>query len=179
MSTSRVNSLKDWKNITKQQFCFEQRQICIIQSDEDFCIEVWGNTYMSNIKPLFVLQKRAVRIIHNVDFREHTKGLFIKSGLLKLKELIELQTLLVMCKTKCKILPENYRGCFCLRGRNHRGKLNFKRQFARTHLKQMCISVVGAKLWNSLENDEKSCSNIFQFKKMYRERIRRSYEIIM
>jgi len=39
-----------------------------------------------------------------------------------------------------------------------------------TTLKQICPSVVGVKLWNSLQNDLKCCLNIFQFKKMYKER---------
>lgn len=59
---------------------------------------------MSNIKPLFILQRRAVRIIHKVDFREHTKRLFIKSGLLKPKYLVELlQTLLIMYRAKSRV----------------------------------------------------------------------------
>ena len=38
-----------------------------------YCLEVWGNTYKSNITPLIMLQKRALRIIHKEDFRAHTK----------------------------------------------------------------------------------------------------------
>lgn len=37
---------------------------------------------------------------YKVQFREHTNRLFIKSGLLKLTELIELQTLQIMFKAK-------------------------------------------------------------------------------
>ena len=46
-----------------------------------YCVEIWGNTYTTNIKPLVTLQKRAVRIIHKVEAREHTNGLFISLGL--------------------------------------------------------------------------------------------------
>ena len=68
---------------------------------------------------------------------------------------------------KCKILPENLQNLFIFSSNNedHRRKFNFKHQFARTTLKQMCISVAGVKLWNSLQNDIKGCLNIFQFKK--------------
>ncbi len=101
--------------------------------------EVWGKTYLSDIKPLFVLQKRAVRIIHDVDFREHTDGMFIKSGLLKLKELIELQTLLW---GKMQNIAWQLTEVVCVsEDEDHRQKLSFKHQFVRTHLKQ--ISVVG------------------------------------
>jgi len=68
---------------------------------------------------------------------------------------------------KCKILPENLQNLFIFSSNNedHRRKFNFKHQFARTTLKQMCISVAGVKLWDSLQNDLKGCLNIFQFKK--------------
>lgn len=45
----------------------------LIQPYLSYCAEVWGNTYMSNIMPLLLLQKRAIRIIHKVTFGEHTK----------------------------------------------------------------------------------------------------------
>ena len=39
-------------------------------------ILIWGNTYPSNIKPLFILQKRAIRLITFSKFDEHTSPLF-------------------------------------------------------------------------------------------------------
>lgn len=60
-----------------------------------------------------------------------------------------------------------------LKDEEHTRKFHFKHQFARTTLKQMGTSVVGVKLCNSLQNDLKGCINIFQFKKMYKERITR------
>ncbi len=48
---------------------------------------------MSNLKPLFILQKKTVRIIHYLHLQEHANALFIESGLLKLQDLTELQTL--------------------------------------------------------------------------------------
>ena len=37
-----------------------------------YCVEVWGNTYSSNINPLIIIQKRAIRIVHKVGFYDHT-----------------------------------------------------------------------------------------------------------
>jgi len=56
-----------------------------------YCIEVWGNTYQKNIKALSVLQKRAIRIIHKVNYREHTSKLFAKSRILKIEDLVKFQ----------------------------------------------------------------------------------------
>lgn len=41
----------------------------------------------------------------------------------------------------------------------------------------MYISLVGVKLWNSIQNDLKSFINFFQFKKMYKERMFRQNEV--
>ena len=48
---------------------------------------------------------------------------------------------------------------------NHRRRFDFKYQVARTTLKQMCISVVGVKIWNSQLQDLKGCTDIHRFKK--------------
>lgn len=45
------------------------------------------------------------------------------------------------------------------------------------HEKQMCVSVYGVKLWNSLDDDFKHCSDIIQFKRIYKEKIMGRYEL--
>ena len=124
-----------------------------------YCVEIWGNTYKSNTKPLYILQKRAIRIIHKADYREHTNMLFVSSGLLKWQELVQLQTLVVMFKAKSKTLPAKLQKMFFFTSEDedHRRKGHFKHQCARTTVKQMCISVVRVKLWNSLYNELKDC----------------------
>ena len=37
-----------------------------------YCCELWGNTYSSRMNSLILLQKRAVRIIDNASYRDHT-----------------------------------------------------------------------------------------------------------
>ncbi len=44
-----------------------------------YCLEIWGNAYPTHTKPIFILQKRAVRIITKSNYREPSNGLFIKS----------------------------------------------------------------------------------------------------
>ena len=43
---------------------------------------VWGNTYPTNIKPLFILQKRTIRIITFLKFDEHSSQLFKLANIL-------------------------------------------------------------------------------------------------
>ena len=65
-----------------------------------YCSEIWGNNYKSSIHSLFLLQKRAIRIIHKVGYREHTNTLFCRSKIMKHKELIDFQTAQILFKAK-------------------------------------------------------------------------------
>ena len=81
-----------------------------------------------------------------------------------------------MFKAKSKVLPTNLQKMFTIIENEGRRKGQFKHQFARTTLKQMCTSVVGVKLWNSLHNELKHCKNIFQLKKEFKEKTIKLYE---
>ena len=46
-----------------------------------------------------------------------------------------------------------------------RSKFNFKLRYVRTKLKSMCVSVLGVKLWNALDDKVKSIQIFLLFKK--------------
>lgn len=144
-----------------------------------YCLEVWGNSYKSNMTPLIMLQKKAVRIIHKEDFRAHTNRLFRLSGLLKILDLVELRTLLVVFRAKNRSLPIQLQTLFEFSSENedHRRRYDFKHLFARTTLKQMCTSVTGIKVWNSQNQELKSCTTVFQFKKIFKKEKMLNYEL--
>lgn len=48
-----------------------------------------------------------------------------------------------------------------------RGTLMFSKPQIRTNVKQRCLSVQGVKLWNSLDDELKTCKSIGSFKKLY------------
>ena len=68
-------------------------------------ILIWGNTYPTNIKPLFILQKRAIRLITFSKFDKHTSPLFKITGILKFFDLVTLHISLFMFKFHKKLLP--------------------------------------------------------------------------
>ncbi len=70
---------------------------------------------MTNTKPLFSLQKRAIRLIKEVNVRDHSNRQFNSSKVLKLKDLVDLQILLVMSKVRNRLLPESLQRLFKLR----------------------------------------------------------------
>lgn len=57
-----------------------------------------------------------------------------------------------------------------------RGKYMFMKTKARTNVKQRCISVKGANLWNSLDKEMKMCNTLFKFKSTYKYKMINKYK---
>ena len=58
-----------------------------------YCCEVWGNNYKTRIQSLFILQKRAIRICMNTNYKCHTKPLFYQLRSLNVFDTIDLNSL--------------------------------------------------------------------------------------
>ena len=74
-------------------------------------IIVWGNTYLSTIKPLYILQKKTMRIITFSRFDELSTPLFRLSNIIKLSDLVIFYTAVFMFKFHNNFLP-SYFGTF-------------------------------------------------------------------
>ena len=142
-----------------------------------YCAEVWGNTYATNIHCLVVLQKRVIRLICGAKRLDHTNVLFYNVHILKIPDLVKLKTAIIMFKAYHYILPMNVQKLFRIHESRYssRHKCQFKQICVRTNLKNMCISVTGVKLWNTLDNSLISCKNVHHFKKCYTDRLLNSY----
>ena len=124
-----------------------------------FC-EIWGNTYATDVNCIYVIQKKVVRIIHQM----HS---------LKFQDLVKYRTCLVKYRTAI-ILFKLYYGKFptLLQSRfkrsqnihNTRSRNTFIVRYSRTNLKAMCISVWGVKLWNALPVYIKEIRSLYIFK---------------
>ena len=62
-----------------------------------------GNTYKTNINCVHVLQKKVLRIVCNVDYQYHSNVLFKELRMLKLFDIIELKTAMIMYKANKKM----------------------------------------------------------------------------
>ena len=72
-----------------------------------YCSEIWGNTYKTNTNCVYVLQKKVLRIVCNVDNQYHSNVLFKELCIPKLFDIIELKTAMIMYKANNKMLPLN------------------------------------------------------------------------
>ena len=68
-------------------------------------IVVWGNTYHHTTNPLYILQKKAIRIMTFSDFKEHTNPIFIDLKILKFHDLVQFQTAIFMLDFRYGNLP--------------------------------------------------------------------------
>ena len=68
-------------------------------------ITVWGNADNNIIKPAILLQKWAIRVINNAPYNSHTDP---KSGILKLNDLFDYQSLLFITDYMSNHLPDSF-----------------------------------------------------------------------
>ena len=128
---------------------------------------VWGNTYPTNIKPLFILQKRTIRMITFLKFDEHSSQLFKLANILIFFYLVTFQVSIFMFKFHNKLLPAVFDNYFFLRlSCNHAYSL----PSARTNYEIFNIRFTGAKVWNSIEAEFKNLSF-----KAFKARLRNSF----
>ncbi len=127
-----------------------------------YCVEVWGNTYKTNIDPIFILQKRAIRIVNKTKYREPTNPLFNKLKILKFRDLVDFKTIQFMYKVKNCQLPAGIQELFQIResGYNLRGSFMFKKPPVRTNMKYHSVTVRGVTLWNDCSDEMKACKHI-------------------
>ena len=56
-----------------------------------YCLPIWGSTYPTYLQSIFLLQKRAIRLITKSPFLEHTSPLFKSTNVLKFFDLVKLE----------------------------------------------------------------------------------------
>ena len=110
---------------------------------------IWGNTYNSNILPLVTLQKKAlIRIITFSDFRAHASHFLRERALLKLVDIIYLNTALFMYDHKNGNLPDNFFSSVSAR-HNYETRLATKNMLSipqvRTNYRKFNIRFIGPK----------------------------------
>ena len=77
---------------------------CLIYSHLQYCISSWGTASKSTLAPLFILQKRSIRLLTGSGYREHTNPLFYRAKCLKLKDIYSLETAKLMYKIHNNVL---------------------------------------------------------------------------
>ena len=121
----------------------------------------WGNTYSSSINPLYILQKKVVRLMTFSIFYEHSNPLFVKLGILKLHDLVFYHNAIFMYDFHNDSLPETFNTFFFPVNQRH----NYKTRLAsrssyslphiRTNYGNFNIRYSGVKVLNEIDDETK------------------------
>ena len=90
----------------------------LIQSHLTYGSPIWGHAKKTKLQPLRVAQKKAIRKIHNLEFRAHTHEHFIKSKILKLDDLLRYTTLTYIHSSIHETSPVNVRQLWKIKPQN-------------------------------------------------------------
>ena len=129
----------------------------------------WGNTYNTTLQPLFILQKKAIRIMTFSNFDEHSSPLFKQLKIVKLYDLVTLHNVVFMYKFHNNLLPNAFDTFFTRVSETHNyntrlsSKISYSLPKVRTNYGIFNIRFQGPKLWNSISEDIKILS-IWKFK---------------
>ena len=120
----------------------------------NYCLQVWGNSYPSNLLRLVTLQKKIVRIIDHAAFLEHTSPLFKKHKILKVHDLVKISLINVMhnflTNTLPPVLASNFSTHHLHRQRSTRVSQHFKVPFAATNYRKFSLFVAAPNAWNKV-----------------------------
>ena len=141
-----------------------------------YCSSVWGGAYQTCLQDLFVTQKKAVRAITNSQKYEHTNPLFHQYNLLKLQDIISMQTLLFVYNaiTTCP-LSIDYRYVSRSIETRRSQAMDLLLPRCRTSHAQQSVLVRGVKLWNKLPINAKKANSKATFKKLVGKELTNNY----
>jgi len=135
----------------------------------DYCNIIWGMGENTFIAKLFILQKKAMRIITNSPWRTHAMPIFNKLRVLTIYEINKLQTACFMFKVNKKLLPSYFNNMFAtnssVHGYSTRQSSDLHMTYCRTKTRQLSIAIYGPKIWNNLDVKLKSCGTPQIFKR--------------
>ena len=137
--------------------------------------------YLSLLAPLFILQKRSIKLLTGSGYREHTNPLFYRAKCLKLKDIYSLETAKLMYKIHNTVLSfansdkfNLIKNCY-----THKTRLSHKNNFflprTRTRLGQKSLSFAGIKISNEIPSSIKEVS-FYRFKKAVKAHFLSNYE---
>ena len=142
-------------------------------------IIIWGNTYESTLKPIFTLQKKAMRTITFSQFDSPSSPLFKSLQVIKFFDLVTFYIAIFMYKFHNELLPIAFHSFFTrvTNIHNYNTRLAAKQSYylpsVRTNYGKFNIRFQGPSIWNSIDDHIKLSSASMFKKKMQVEYLER------
>ena len=139
----------------------------LVEPHMSYCCEIWGSTYKS-VKKLFLLQIKAIQIICNLNYHDHTFVFYHSSKILKLYYLVTYKTMIILYKANNHFLNGRVQALFKPTEAIHmygtrQSKLFYVKK--NTTIRLLSLTVKGIKTWNSLANEITQLPSLTQFLK--------------
>ncbi len=138
-----------------------------------YCNIAWASQYNTLVERIFILQKKALRIVCKKPWGAHTQQLFKSLHTLKIMDINEHQTCCFMYKAIHNQLPHFFTGYFKLNKDVHhystRQSQNVHLTNIRTTKRKFTIKNYGPTLWNSLPDFIKDKPSFHAFSYSYKE----------
>ena len=123
----------------------------IFESHIRYGIIFWGNSSKTNVNKVLLIQKKAVRVLAGLEYRESCKEHFVSLRIMTVISLYIYETLLFVKNNLSLLKQDEISHVYETRGRN-----TFVRpQKHKTKIYEKSVSYSGIKLYNSLPNNVK------------------------
>ena len=141
----------------------------------DYCNIIWAASTTTVVNKLFLLQKKAVRIITNSSWLAHTAPLFKRLKLLTIFDINKLQTACFVFKSVNSDIPSYFVNMFVSNSNIHQyntrqvDKLHLR--FSRTKTRQNSVAIYGVKIWNDIPEYLRNLRTLNHFKRQYKKQL--------
>ena len=138
---------------------------------------IWGSNYKTKLKPIFILQKRALRAITFSDYRAPSKPIFERLQILNIYEIVQYQLGEIAFKYETNQIPTIFRCYFknlrSVHNHNTRSRSagNFYLSKQRLNYGKFGLKYAAAKVWNSIPAEIRKSSSNKIFKYLYKKHI--------
>ena len=137
------------------------------------CNLIWASNYAVNLRPLFILQKKFLRVALCLPYNSHTDIIFKKFKLLKVHQMNLFHAGIFMYKLDHHMLPASF-GCMfskvsSFHSYNIRSSRDYRTAFAKSNVKRRSIICLGPTVYSMIPVHISGKSNIYSFKRLYKQ----------
>ena len=134
----------------------------------NYCNVIWGTAYNSTLKPLFILQKKCIRLICNANFLDHTDPLFKSTKILTLNQMHKLNCAKFIYNCYNSKTYANFKNRLILTSQIHhyntRNRSNLRTPYARLQICLNSFLIKGINIWNELPDNIRQANTMSYFK---------------
>ncbi len=145
----------------------------LIQPYLTYGISIWGGSHSTYLNKLVKSQKRAIRIIKHLGYRDHTEEHFKNLKILRLDDLYKLNMSLIMYKYNDRLLPKSLQTMFKqnqdFHSYNTRHRSNFSAPKHKSTTYHRSIMQMGPEIWNKIPDEIKKANSINTFRNKYKK----------